>query len=139
MDSIKAKLDEAAGRDPEEGRKMDEEVRANKRSVAARRMIADLQEARARGLSPKEILDDVHLARWKAEFPRLFAMVLDPKYSPAMLNAMLRQLEAVEEGSRTTHDASVAVGSLLVNQYVRPKLGMESVPLPDSVKQPPRR
>jgi hypothetical protein len=139
MDSIKAKLDQAAGRDPEEARKMDEEVRANKRSVVARRMIADLQVARARGMSTKAILDDVHLARWKAEFPRLFEMVLDPKCSPAMLNAMLRQLEAVEAGSRSTHEASVAVGTLLVNQYVRPTLGMESVPLPGSEKQSPRR
>lgn len=139
MDSIKAKLDKAAARDPEEERKMDEEVRTNKRSVVARRMMEALHDARARGMSPKEIRDDVHLARWKAEFPRLFDMVLDPKYSPAMLNAMLRQLEAVEAGSRSTHEASVAVGTLLVNQYVRPTLGMESVPLPDSAKQPPRR
>jgi hypothetical protein len=61
-------------------------------------------------------------------------MVNGGGYSEAMLNAMLTQLEAVELGRQTTHDASVAVGTVLVNSFVRPQLGMEQAPLPGSKK-----
>lgn len=128
MESIKQKL--AGERNPEEEAKMDEEIRSMKRSVAARKMVTEADEAIKAGLTEESraALE----ARWKEEFPRLLAMVLDPGRSRAMLNAMLAQLEAVERGGKSTHDASVAVGTVLVNSYVRPKLGMEQVPLPDS-------
>ena len=134
-DSIKEKLAREMA-NPEEARKMDAEIRESKRSVGARAMVEAVKAAQARGLSKEEI--ETSLAKEKEEYPRLFAMVLDPRHSPAMLYAMLAQLESVERGSRTTHDASVAVGTILVNSFVRPKLGMEPVPLPDSVKQPGR-
>jgi len=133
MDSIKAKL-EREKQNPEEAAKMDAEIRASKRSIGARAMVEAVKAAQARGLSKEEI--EKELAAHKEEYPRLFAMVLDPRHSPAMLYAMLAQLEAVERGARSTHDASVAVGTILVNSFVRPKLGMEAVPLPDS-SQPP--
>ncbi len=115
---------------------MDATVRASKRSVGARTMVDAIKAARARGLTPSEI--EAELAQWKEEYPRLFAMVLDPSHSPVLLNAMLAQLEAVEEAQRSTHDASVMIGTMLVNSFVRPKLGMEEVPLPDSAKRPAR-
>lgn len=133
-DSIKAKLDAAQGRSPEDDAKMDADVRANKRSEMARHLITRVKEAQRRGRTPEQVSADPSFADLKTEFPRLFKMLLDPKHSGAMLTSMLRQLEAVEKGARTTHEASVAVGTILVNQYVRPKLGMEPVPLPDSAK-----
>ena len=136
MDSIKEKLERERA-NPEEAAKMDAEIRASKRSVGARAMVEAVKAAQARGLSKEEI--EVELAAQKEEYPRLFAMVLDPRHSPAMLYAMLAQLESVERGSRSTHDASVAVGTILVNSFVRPKLGMEPVPLPDSEAPPARR
>jgi len=136
MDSIKQKLDREM-KNPAEAAKMDAEIRANKRSVGARKMVEAIKAAQARGLSKEQI--EVELKEEKEEYPRLFAMVLDPRHSPAMLYAMLAQLESVEKGSRSTHDASVAVGTILVNSYVRPKLGMEPVPLPDSGTPPVRQ
>ena len=133
MDSIKAKL-ERERQNPEEAAKMDEEIRANKRSVGARAMVEAIKAAQARGLSKEEI--EKELVKEKEDYPRLFAMVLDPRHSPAMLYAMLAQLENVEAGKKTTHDASVAVGTILVNSFVRPKLGMEPVPLPGSDVRP---
>ncbi len=112
---------------------MDESIRRAKRSVGAKELIAKVTEGKARGRSQAEIETDV--GPLKAEFPRLFAMLCSGGYSEAMLSAMLRQLEAVEAGSRTAHDASVAVGTVLVNQYVRPKLGMDQAPLPGSPEQ----
>ena len=133
MDSIKQKLEREKQR-PEDAAKMDAEIRANKRSVGARKMVEAIKAAQARGLTKEQIEEE--LKAEKEDYPRLFAMVLDPRHSPAMLYAMLAQLESVEKGNRSTHDASVAVGTILVNSYVRPKLGMEPVPLPDSGKQP---
>jgi hypothetical protein len=117
---------------PEEAAATDASVRAAKRSVGVRKMMAEIKEAQARGLAPHEI--QVELAHWETEYPRLFAMVNGGEYSEAMLTAMLAQLEAVEAGRQTTHDASVVVGTVLVNSYVRPQLGMAPVPLPDSKK-----
>jgi len=136
MDSIKAKL-ERERQNPEEAAKMDAEIRENRRSVGARAMVEAVKAAQARGLSKAAI--EQELAKEKEEYPRLFDMVLDPRHSPAMLYAMLAQLEAIEKGGKSTHDASVAVGTILVNSYVRPKLGMEPVPLPDSGAPPARR
>jgi hypothetical protein len=128
MDSIREKL-EKEKQNPEEAAKMDAEIRTNKRSVGARKMVEAVKAAQNRGLTKAQI--EIELADEKEEYPRLFAMVLDPRHSPAMLYAMLAQLESVENGNRTTHDASVAVGTILVNSFVRPKLGMDPVPLPD--------
>jgi hypothetical protein len=131
MDSIKAKLAREKA-DPEAAAKMDSEIRASKRSVGARALVEAIKAAQKRGLSREEI--EKELALEKESYPKLFGMVLDPKHSPAMLYAMLAQLEAVELGAKSTHDASVVVGTILVNSFVRPKLGMDPVPLPDSVK-----
>jgi hypothetical protein len=136
MDSIKAKL-EKEKMNPEEAKKMDEEIRTNQRSVGARKMVESVKAAQKRGLSKEAI--EKELAAEKEDYPRLFAMVNDPRHSPAMLYAMLDQLERVEKGAKSTHDASVAVGTILVNSFVRPKLGMEPVPLPDSGAPPARR
>jgi len=135
MDSIKAKL-ERERQNPEDAAKMDSEVRAQRRSVGARAMVTAVKAAQAQGLTKEEIDTGAEFAKHKEDYPRLFGMVLDPRHSPAMLYAMLAQLEAVEKGSLTTHDASVAVGTILVNSFVRPKLGMEQVPLPGSGAPP---
>ena len=137
MNSIKAKL-EKEKQNPEEAAKMDASIRENKRSVGARKMVDDVRAAQAQGQTQAEIDAAPEMAQWKAQFPKLFAMVNDPEHSPAMLYAMLAQLEAVEAGARTTHDASVVVGTMLVNSYVRPQLGMAPAPLPSSAEQPPR-
>jgi hypothetical protein len=135
MDSIKAKL-AAEQSNPEEAAKMDADIRAQKRSVGARAMVEAIKAAQTQGLTTEEIDTGAEFAKYKEDYPRLFAMVLDPRHSPAMLFAMLAQLESVEAGMRSTHDASVAVGTILVNSFVRPKLGMEPVPLPNSGKPP---
>jgi hypothetical protein len=135
MSSVKAKLAQAM-QNPEEAAEMDASIREAQRSRSARQMVTEVRAAVARGLSPADIR--VQLATMAEEYPRLFDMVLDPAHSPAMLDSMLQQLEAVEAGRRSTHDASVMVGTMLVNSFVRPKLGMEPVPLPGSATQPGR-
>ena len=136
MDSVIKKIADKK-QTPEEAAAVDASIRESKRSVGVRQMIREIRDAQARGLQPHEI--QLELAKWEEEYPRLFAMVLDPGCSEAMLNAMLSQLEAVEGGQKTAHDASVFVGTALVNSYVRPQLGMEQVPLPGSTQQSGRR
>ena len=59
---------------------------------------------------------------WQAEFPKLFEMVLTRTYSRDILGMMLDQLERVERGATSQHDASVAVGTVLVDRIVKPQL-----------------
>jgi excinuclease UvrABC ATPase subunit len=113
----------------EDPKQMDADVRAQKRSIGARKLVEDMTALQDAGATKEEI--EEKLKDQKAEFPKLFAMVLAPGYSRVMLNAMLDQLEAVEHGKKSTHDASVMVGTVLVNSYVRPKLGMAPMPLPN--------
>ena len=136
MDSVIKKLSDKK-QTPEEAAAIDASIRESKRSVGIRQMISEIKDAQARGLAPHEI--QLELAKWGEEYPRLFDMVLDPEYSEAMLTSMLLQLEEVELGQKTAHDASVYVGTRLVNSYVRPQLGMEPVPLPGSSKPTARR
>jgi hypothetical protein len=136
MDSIAQKLSDKKI-SPAEAAAMDASIRESKRSVGIRKMIADVTALHEKHTPSHEI--QVLLPQWEEEYPKLFAMILDPEYSRVTLNAMLAQLEAVENGKKTTHDASVNVGTVLVNSFVRPKLGMEPVPLPDSGKQSDHR
>ena len=132
MDSAIKKLADKK-QTPEEAAALDASVRDAKRSHGVRKMVDEIKAAQARGLAPHEI--QVELSQWELEYPRLFAMVNGGEYSEALLSAMLTQLESVEAGRSTTHDASVVVGTVLVNSFVRPQLGMEPVPLPDSAKR----
>jgi hypothetical protein len=134
-DSLIQKLAERQGT-PEERAAMDASIREARRSVAARQMMEEVQAAQARGESAETIREAPWAARWKEDYPKLFDMLLDPGCSRAMLTAMLAQLEAVESGHRSTHLASTVVGTMLANSYVRPKLGMEPMPLPDSAPRP---
>jgi hypothetical protein len=136
MDSILKKISEKQEK-PEDAAAMDASIRESKRSCTARELVNAVNAAHDRGVPPHEI--QVELAEMGEEYPKLFSMVLDPGYSRVMLNAMLSQLEAVEVGKKSTHDASVVVGTLLANQFVRPKLGMAPVPLQDSAKQSAHR
>ena len=139
LDAIKQKLAQEK-QNPEEAAKLDSSIRANRASVGARAMVEAVKAAhrrlRVQTLTSEMIEADSQLKTFQQAFPRLFAMVNDPAHSPAILFAMLDQLTSVERGAKSTHDASVATGTILVNSFVRPKLGMEPVPLPNSETPP---
>ena len=90
-----------------------------KKSVRARRMMAELKEAlktqNAASVAAK-------FPDWETEFPKLFATLLHPECPFALVEMMIVQLENVENGKTTQHDASVAVGGVLVNEFVKPQL-----------------
>lgn len=136
-DALKNKLASAGAQDPAEAAKMDAQIREARTSVRARALVEAVRACRTRGLTPEAMAEE--LKAEKEALPRLYEMATSPGHSEELLNAMLAQLEAVEGGRKSTHEASVHVGTMLVNSYVRPKLGMEPVPLPDSAAQPPRQ
>ena len=61
-------------------------------------------------------------AEYQKEFPKIFEMLLRRDYNRGFMEMMLNQLERVERGSTSQHDASVAVGTVLVDQIVKPQL-----------------
>lgn len=120
---------------PEEKAEIDQSIRESKRSIGIRRLVTLTRSGIMSGRSITEIASDPAISPLREEYPKLFEMLCDPRCSPAMLTAMLTQLEAVENGTKSAHDASVFVGTALVNSYVRPRLGMEQATLPNSVEQ----
>jgi hypothetical protein len=93
-----------------------------KKSVIARRMIQEINEAKL-SMSPAVIA--ASFPEYQKEFPTLFSIINNPNpelYPPDVLEMMLKKLEAIEAGQTSRHDASVAVGTVLVNQFVKPNL-----------------
>jgi len=59
---------------------------------------------------------------WQTEFPKIFEILLSRTYKRDFLEMMLQQLEKVERGTVSQHNASVAVGTMLVEKVVKPQL-----------------
>jgi hypothetical protein len=90
-----------------------------KRSIRARRMIAEVETALQ---TQNEAQVAAQFPEWQKEFPKLFEMVLRRNYSREILNVMMEQFEKVERGATSQHNASVAVGTVLVDRIVKPQL-----------------
>ncbi len=89
------------------------------RSVKVRRLIGEVEEA-LRQKTPAQVTAE--FAEFQVEFPRIFEMVLTRTYPRGVMEMMLRQLEKMESGSTSQHNASVAVGGVLVDKFVKPQL-----------------
>jgi len=61
-------------------------------------------------------------ADFQKEFPKIFEMVLTRTYPRDLMAMMLDNLDKMERGTRSQHDASVAVGTVLVDRIVKPQL-----------------
>ncbi len=89
------------------------------RSEKVRRLINEVEEA-LRTKTPAQVTAD--FADFQTEFPKIFEMVLTRTYPRDILDMMLRQLGKMETGSTSQHNASVAVGGVLVDRFVKPQL-----------------
>lgn len=90
-----------------------------RKSARARRMITEV-EAALETQTPAQV--SAHFAEFQREFPKIFEMLLTRTYNRAFMEMMLQQLERVERGAVSQHDASVAVGTVLVEEIVKPQL-----------------
>ncbi len=95
------------------------------RSVRVRRMVDEVEEA-LRSQTPAQV--SARFADWQVEFPKIFEMVLTRTYPREVLEMMLKNLEKMESGTLSQHNASVAVGTVLVDTFVKPQL--KNVPPP---------
>ena len=94
-----------------------------KKSVVARRMITEITEA-LKTQTPAQVSSG--FANYQLEFPTLFAILLRPNYRTDLLEMMISQLEMIENGQMSQHDASVSVGTVLVEQLVKPQINPAS-------------
>jgi hypothetical protein len=90
-----------------------------KRSVRVRRMIQEVELA-LQTQTPAQVSSQ--FADYQKEFPKLFEMVLTRTYNRVIMTLMIDQFERVERGTKSQHDASVAVGTVLVDTIVKPQL-----------------
>jgi len=93
-----------------------------KKSVKVRRMIAEVQEAMKTNVASSVA---AQFPDYEKEFPAIFKILVNPNpslYPPNVLEMMIQQLEKIENGTTSQHDASVAVGGVLVNKFVKPNL-----------------
>jgi hypothetical protein len=93
---------------------------SEKRSVRVRRLIQEV-EAALQTQTAAQVC--AQFAEYQKEFPRIFEMVLSRTYNRDLMAMMIEQFERVERGSTSQHDASVAVGTVLVDKIVKPQLG----------------
>jgi hypothetical protein len=89
------------------------------RSQLVRRYIAEVEEA-LRTQTPAQV--SANFAEFQKEFPKIFEIVLTRTYRKDIMSVLLDNLDRMERGSRSQHDASVAVGTVLVDRIVKPQL-----------------
>jgi hypothetical protein len=90
------------------------------KSQRAREMILDIEDA-MKTKTPVQISAD--FAEYQKEFPSIFAMLLKKDYRRDILAMMVDQLDKMERGDISQHNASVNVGTMLVDRIVKPQLG----------------
>lgn len=90
-----------------------------KRSVRIRRMIEELETA-LQTMTQTQVVS--RFPEWQTEFPHMFGMIVSRSYDRGIMNTMIEQFERVERGQKSQHDASVAVGTVLVEKIVKPQL-----------------
>jgi len=89
------------------------------RSQRVRRMIQEIDIA-LETQTPLQI--STQYAEWQKEFPKIFEMLLTTTYDRDIMSKLIENFERVERGSKSQHEASVAVGTLLVDRIVKPQL-----------------
>jgi len=56
------------------------------------------------------------------KYPTLFEKLFEPNFDKAVLRYMLNQKEKINLNKQTEHNASIKVGTMLVDKYVKPNL-----------------
>jgi len=90
------------------------------KSARVREMILDIEDA-MKTKTPAQI--GTEFADYQREFPSIFAMLLKKDYRRDILAMMVDQLDKMERGDISQHNASVNVGTILVDRIVKPQLG----------------
>lgn len=94
-------------------------TQAEKKSIRVRNTILDIEHA-LETQTPAQV--STQFAEFQKEFPKIFDTVLKGNYNRGFMAMMLDQMDKIEEGKTNQHEASVAVGQMLVDNIVKPQL-----------------
>ena len=89
------------------------------KSQRVRQYIAEVETA-LQTQTPAQV--SANFADFQKEFPKIFEIVLTRTYPREIMAILLDNLDRMERGTRSQHDASVAVGTVLVDRIVKPQL-----------------
>jgi hypothetical protein len=59
---------------------------------------------------------------FKEQYPTLFEKLFDPSFDKRLLNLMLEEKTKIDLNAISQHNASVRIGEILVDKYVKPML-----------------
>lgn len=59
---------------------------------------------------------------FKKHYPTLFEKLFDTAFDKTLLNLMLEEKNNIDSNTISQHNASVKIGEVLVNKYVKPML-----------------
>lgn len=59
---------------------------------------------------------------FKQQYPTLFEKLFDPLFDKRLLNLMLEEKTKIDLNTTSQHNASVKIGEILVDKYVKPML-----------------
>ena len=85
-----------------------EYVQKNKRNVDFRKNVSE------------------EFSEFEHRYPTLFRKLVEDDCDRQQLNFMLSKLEQVRSGNQSQHDASVDVGQVLVDKFVKPELAKKN-------------
>ena len=92
---------------------------AEKRSVYMKRMILEIDEALETQTAAQV---SAQFGEFQKDFPKIFETLLTRNYDKEKMAFMIDMLDKKERGKTSQHDASVAVGAMLVDRIVKPQL-----------------
>jgi hypothetical protein len=70
---------------------------------------------------PKELIKKYHM-KFTEDYENLFDMITSPHCDDIILNKLLKLRMGMHQEKFSAHDASVGVGELLVNTFVKPAM-----------------
>ena len=65
-------------------------------------------------------------SEFEHKYPTLFRKLVEEDCDREQLNFMLSKLDQVRTGNQTQHNASIDVGQVLVDKYVKPELAKKN-------------
>jgi hypothetical protein len=89
------------------------------RSIYVKRMIMEIDNALETQTGAQV---SGQFGDFQKQFPKIFETLLTRTYDRGKMAFMIDQLDKKERGLTTQHDASVVVGTMLVDRIVKPQL-----------------
>jgi type III secretory pathway component EscR len=73
-------------------------------------------------IEKNKIVTESDYTEFVKEYPNLYSMCLSKNFNKEQMNFFLTKLKQIENNEKTQHDASVDIGTQLVNKYVKSQI-----------------